>query len=335
MDNHQTTPRRRRQAHFVSVTLIFFTAATLLHHAFPSATTYPVESSNAEIDTATTIQSHRSLSISLPNGGCEITKAIPTEHPISPIWQASFPGCGSRMTWHLVQALTGIKTNNDRNSNGWGYTNVVAAKTHYPFIRDTMFEELDPKYFHRAMLILRNPVHAIPSYFNAQYEELNHLSTHTVRAPNEEWVKYRDADFASRLLKYEQHAIYWMEKYYYSSSDHGRNNLLFLSYEALTDGTFGPNVAGQIADFLRQGEGVNVIEPESVPCIWQTVVNYKGAASSTMRMEGPTERPYTQQNLADSLAMFYRLIGRFHYDEKFVRIMTNYVKTVSNIIPQG
>jgi len=237
------------------------------------------------------------------------------------------------MTWHLVQALTGIKTNNDRNTNGWGYENVVAAKTHYPFIHNTMFEELD-HLFGRAMLIVRNPIYAIPSYFNAQYEELNHLTTHSVRAPNEDWIKYRDHALQSRLRKYEEYTIYWMEKY------RRRKNLLIVTYEDLTAGNTGSIVTMRIADFLGQSEGVHPIAQESIHCVWETVVNYNSHSAgktlnlASLRVGGPSERPYTEQNLSDSLALFHRLSERFQYDEQFVSIMLSYAEVVSNIVPQ-
>ena len=75
------------------------------------------------------------------------------------------------MTWSLVEALTGIRTNDDYNSHDRGYERVVAVKTHYP-VKDArrQFKTLDEK-FGRAIVILRNPIQAIPSYFNLQYGE--------------------------------------------------------------------------------------------------------------------------------------------------------------------
>ncbi len=48
----------------------------------------------------------------------------------------------------------------------------MAVKTHYP-VKDAQrrFGELD-QLFDRAMVVLRNPINAVPSYFNLQYGEL-------------------------------------------------------------------------------------------------------------------------------------------------------------------
>ena len=79
----------------------------------------------------------------------------------------------------LVEALTGIRTTDDYDSHDRGYERVVAVKTHYP-VKDARrrFKGLDEEYFGgksgdgRAMVILRNPLNAIPSYFNLQYGKL-------------------------------------------------------------------------------------------------------------------------------------------------------------------
>jgi hypothetical protein len=53
-----------------------------------------------------------------------------------------------------------------------GFENVVAVKTHYPDPHNpNNFDVLDEKYFERAIVILRNPINAIPSEFNQAYGE--------------------------------------------------------------------------------------------------------------------------------------------------------------------
>ena len=100
-----------------------------------------------------------------------VTYGKMSEYPIAPTWQASFPGSGSRMTWSLVEALTGIRTNDDYDSHERGYERVVAVKTHYPVKNArNRFGDLD-QLFGRAIVILRNPINAVPSYFNLQYGE--------------------------------------------------------------------------------------------------------------------------------------------------------------------
>jgi len=365
----------------VVVAAFLFTAAAGTAHIMTSNTAPPLHERSNPLysDSALSISnpddSHRSLSVALPHGGCQVTYASVSSIKISPTWQASFPGSGSRMTWSLVEALTGIRTNDDYDSHERGFERVVAVKTHYP-VKDARgkFGDLD-RHFGRAMVILRNPINAVPSYFNLQYEHQNHLPTHSTRGPNEAWVNYRDSPtngLAYQLTHYENFVSYWMEKY------PDRAQLLMLSYEELTDNFMGPIVAAHIANYLREVDGVYPIAPESIPCVWETIVNYKNIAPPTkgtvsaimgeaqeqqmgevhgrqrrLQVEedpivlkkgkthadpsslrvGPKVRPYTEQNLADMLAMFHRLVERYSFDQDFVRIMTSYIEVVLNTVP--
>lgn len=218
------------------------------------------------------LSSRRRLSIALPGGGCQVTYAKTTTTPIQPTWQASFPGSGARMTYMLVEALTGIRSNDDYDSHKRGYENVVTAKTHYPVKKARgRFEGLDPL-FPRAFVLLRNPKDAIPSYFNLLYERQHQLPNHSTRGPTKDWLEYRENPehgVLAQLNAYENFVEYWMERY----AD--RNDLLLISYEDLTDPNLGPTVATQITTFLAQTEGVEPIDLESVPCVWETIVNYK------------------------------------------------------------
>ena len=73
----------------------------------------------------------RRLSVSLPDGGCEITWPQRPKGFIQTSYAASYPGCGARMTWNLVEALTGLWTGDDWDNNNRG-KQVVTVKTHYP-----------------------------------------------------------------------------------------------------------------------------------------------------------------------------------------------------------
>ena len=146
-----------------------------------------------------------------------------------------------------------------------------------------------------------------------------------------------------------------MEKY-----DDRSSNMLLLAYEDLTSQTLGPGVTQRIADFLGQNEGVEPIAAESIPCIWETVVNYKNhpppsppeeedGLETTRRRKlatsygenydpssersGPKVRPYTASNLQDFKDMFNRLMTKYSHDEEFVRIMEGYIAKAESTQP--
>jgi hypothetical protein len=143
----------------------------------------------------------RRLSEALPNGGCKITWPKPPPSNIQITYAASYPGCGARMTWNLVEALTGLETGDDWNNNGRG-ANVVTVKTHYPQ-SNGILPEFDDR-IKRAFLVVRNPMQSIPSFFNHIYEMRNHLPVHSERAPLEEWIKWRDHYVEEEIAEYKK-----------------------------------------------------------------------------------------------------------------------------------
>jgi hypothetical protein len=143
----------------------------------------------------------RRLSNALPNGGCEITWPKKPPKDVEITYAASYPGCGARMTWNLVEALTGLETGDDWNNNGRG-DEVVTVKTHYPQSNGILVEFDDR--IRRVFVVIRNPMKSIPSFFNHIYEMRNHLPVHSERAPVDEWTKWRDAYLDIEIAEYKK-----------------------------------------------------------------------------------------------------------------------------------
>ncbi|KAL3809248.1 hypothetical protein ACHAXA_007072 [Cyclostephanos tholiformis] len=196
----------------------------------------------------------RRLSNALPNGGCEITWPKKPPRDVEITYAASYPGCGARMTWNLVEALTGLETGDDWNNNGRG-DEVVTVKTHYPQSNGILVD-FDER-IKRVFVVIRNPMKSIPSFFNHIYEMRNHLPVHSERAPLEEWTKWRDAYLDIEIAEYKKFIM--------------RNRLL-ITYEGLTDNLIGPQVAKGLNEFLGKARGVTPIHSDSVACIWRAVV---------------------------------------------------------------
>lgn len=278
---------------------------------------------------------------------CPIQRPHLSDQPLTPTWQASFPGSGSRMTWSLIQALTGLQTGDDFNSHNFGFVNVVTVKTHYPVkTARNSFDVIDFD-FHRAIVLLRNPMHAIPSYFNLLYERKHHLPNHSTRGSNEEWIAYRDHmnhGLAYQLEMFEKFIVYWMRRFRDS-----RDNMLLVSYEDLI-GEHGAQVTARIVDFLMRDNHNLSIDPNKIECVWRTVVRFKDVQPQTQQFralevhqskanphslrEGPKDRPYQVQQLEALSGLFQRLIEDFSYDEEFVRIIRGYIEVVSRTRPQ-
>jgi hypothetical protein len=286
------------------------------------------------------------------NDECPLPRPHLSPAPLTPTWQASFPGSGSRMTWSLIQALSGLQTGDDFNTHNFGFANVVTVKTHYPVkTARNAFDDIDIN-FHKAIVLLRNPIHAIPSYFNLLYERKYHLPNHSTRGSNEEWIQYRDHrghGLMYQIDMFEKFVVYWMERFKVS-----RNDLLLVSYEDLID-VNGADVTMRIVHFLMRDNGRDVldIDLDKVECVWRKVVKFKEVQTQTQQQEmrdfekvvrntkanphslreGPRDRPYEQHQLEGMLAVLQRLMEVFSYDDEFVRIVRGYIHVVSNTAP--
>ena len=150
------------QRRVVAVSLVALSGAlaifqSSLHKQQSPLPSYTTEENVFESSSTTP---RRQLSEALPNGGCKLTWPK-TPEPGTPItYAASYPGCGARMTWNLVEALTGLETGDDWNNNGRG-SEVVTIKTHYPQ-SNGILPDFDDR-IHRAFIVIRNPLESIPS----------------------------------------------------------------------------------------------------------------------------------------------------------------------------
>lgn len=219
-------------------------------------------------------RNRRRLSRARPNGGCHITWPTEPSPGTEITYAASYPGCGARMTWNLVEALTGLLTGDDWNNNGRG-SNVVTVKTHYPQSNGILVD-FDTQ-IQRAFIVIRNPMNSIPSFFNHIYEMRNHLPVHSERAPLEEWIKWRNVYLDTEIEEYEKFIIYWMDRY-------TPENRLLITYEGLTDDVIGAEVTKGLSLFLGQAKGVTTIHPDSVPCIWRAVVKNEPPAQQAAQI---------------------------------------------------
>ena len=216
---------------------------------------------------------HRRMSLALPEGDCVIRPALKPTRPLAPTFTASYPGSGAKMTWNLVQALTGIVTGDEHRHNDQAWSEAVTVKAHYPHIQgNPAVAETSNGDFPRVVLILRHPADALPGFHNFLYEYERGLPDHSSRAPLSAWLEWRDGNFAEQIQAWEDHTSYWMERY----SDPA--DRLIITFEGMVDDTWGPHVALALNQFLRLTPGVDSIIDESVECVWKKIIQYKVAA---------------------------------------------------------
>ncbi|GFH56157.1 hypothetical protein CTEN210_12633 [Chaetoceros tenuissimus] len=205
---------------------------------------------------------HRLLSSSYET--CDISTISLPSQPILPVYSASYPGSGAQMSHYLYEALTGIESGDEWLHRGDTYDHVT-IKTHYP-ARVHQIE--GSRLMQRVILLIRSPMHALPSYHSYLWEKEQGLPDHTQRAPEETWIKWRNENFAQELTSWKNHLLYWMHEF-------EKEDRLVVSYERLVDPKQGPVESTRIANFLGRTEGVETLPPSQIPCVWDKVVNYK------------------------------------------------------------
>ena len=203
---------------------------------------------------------------------------------------------------------------------------VVAIKTHYPAhgSTDALF-----KPFHdvdRSVLLIRNPMNAMPSFLSYLYESQNGLDNHSVRAPLEYWIEWRDQHFEKELMSWVHHTLFWLE--------HNKpENTLIMSYENLISKQSGPMEFARLGEFLHISSGQPLAQqPEDVPCVWDYIVNSRGDMSTTgktpqsKRSGGPKYFPYTDEQM-DTMIHYLSSLSKL-YPVELGAMMDGYVVDV-------
>jgi len=264
---------------------------------------------------------HQSPIVIDPPRDCSIPPPKPRNMP--PTIVASYPGSGARMTWKLIRAVTGIMTGNDNNQNG--LTNkgqVVTIKTHYPSeccsnsVTFTPLLDID-----QSVILLRNPMNALPSYHNRVYEKDQELENHSTRAPIEAWIKWRDQNFEEELAAWSQMIRFWMEHH---TNEHRR----IITYEKLVEVKSGPRELHQLSRFVMRGKELSVPK-EDIPCVWDYMVNIRadeGTSKSSKRLSGPIERSYTADQLRQMIVELKVLQNL--YPRQLGEILERYLRTL-------
>eukprot|EP00984_Skeletonema_dohrnii_P038886 scaffold42663_cov266-Skeletonema_dohrnii-CCMP3373.AAC.1 len=113
-----------------------------------------------------------------------------------------------------------------------------------------------------------------------------------------------------------------------------RNDLLLITYEGLT-GRRGAIFTRQIASYLDKSEGIHVIDPDSIPCIWEKFAHDKwyqnnGDEYTTISFqERADDRPLTQDQIRVVSRMLQSLDERFgRRDKQFSTIMNSYMNSL-------
>jgi hypothetical protein len=190
-----------------------------------------------------------------------------------------------------------------------------------------------PKYFimdtsnvRHAILMVRNPLDVMPSYFKFLYR------TEEGGDPNDEppvdrWVAWRNENFKEQLDRWVEHTDWWMKNYQASGK------LMVLPFEHFTDPKVGPETLKALGIFL--GRTDPIITPTLTPdnnlgCIWNMMIG--DSAPSGKKGKGKpasgqhARYPYTLANLASVVDALKALKASNAGVPQLANLLTEYLK---------
>jgi hypothetical protein len=236
-----------------------------------------------------------------------------------PLWIPGYPGSGSGMLRELIQGMTGLVADEVWSATQCFANNTVTCKTHWPLQR-----KMPPRRFvhvmdSRVLLLFRHPLQALPSYLNWYWEWKNNLTDHSVQAPKEAWIAWRDKNFERQIVVWRRFFTKWRTEQPYNISD-------YFSYEQLVDPIHGPRLALRLAWWLQEAHH-QTAPLKDVPCLWFQIVKQERAKKRSQHIYVPQ---FTSKQLQRMTQILNRLIGEIgtNDDLKLITMLEIYRETV-------
>ena len=233
---------------------------------------------------------------------CEIKP--PREERVPATWLTSYPGSGSKLTWKLIEAITGIITGDDYDTTGQASKGVVVAvKTHFPsHTEQRVFQKEMFQGIQRSIMLIRNPLHSIPAFFRFVYFEVEKNkrvvdgSNSSSEPPVNRWIFWRNNNFEVEFKSWLNHAQWWLQHY-------DPQNLHILPFEYLTSLERGTAELQSMGNFLGSTDPTiasSLITTEQYCCVWEKVIknNNNNGEGQQQLLGGPAKNYiYTTEQL--------------------------------------
>lgn len=302
----------------------------------------------------------RELSKYLGDGKCE------WEAPVKPVIDhtintttllTSYPGSGKRLTWRLLEALTGAQTGDDWDLSEHGLE-TLTIKTSYPHFEGNWSwgDNMD-----QAIYLIRNPRWAIPSYHTMRYEidystgwmesYIHRNFTYTVRPDVAEWEWWRDSGRFDREIKlWSEHIDFWLQDGFLKKDsgepeqdEHCEFDMpdcrpkAIVQFEKLFNSSeYGPGQVDKMADVLDTNS--LTVPPEGRTCVYNEVLKRKEFYNTNRDKYGPSpfEKKFTDDQLLTIVSEIEAVIERYSvspWDDEpnamvIVEILNEYIDDV-------
>jgi hypothetical protein len=246
-----------------------------------------------------------------------------TKVTTKPMWVASFPGSGAELFRELVKSITGQPTVDGAFRNSCH--DAVTCKTHWPVMSArNRFQNPVPagNYSYGMILLLRNPRHALPSWYNQIWESKVGAEFHSKQAPKKAWRRWSRKSsginlLAERMQQWKAMLEYWLEHPDYSVE-------LIVPYEQLINENTGPDLLHQVGHVLDQ-EMIPV--SADISCLWKYTVQEK---KNMKRNHHSYEPSYTLEQQQQLLAVLTDVRERFSDLDDLVHVLKDYAWDIQN-----
>ena len=141
-------------------------------------------------------------------------------------------------------------------------TNVSVVKTHFP-VGPTHEPAFEYPAARRAVLLLRDPRDAIPSYLNYIFGD-SIGAKHSVQAPAEAWEEWRDANLKAELVWWKNIIAIWTERL--ETAEH----LHVMLYEDLTENR--ASGVGELRSLVQFLDLDGDITDDAISCVWEQIL---------------------------------------------------------------
>jgi hypothetical protein len=245
------------------------------------------------------------------------------------IWIPGYPGSGSELVRVMVEQISGLKAASVYH--GRCTKHPATCKTHCPIKHPcpkslANIETSLSNYYHpNALLLIRNPRYALPSYVNYKWEYQQSkkgvdILSHSKQAPLEFWKRTRNNTFTNLFEGWKKTIVWWMR----DGHPHPYNVSLVVPYEQLTNPQQGPVLLGKIAKEFREANISSVVSSaEQMECLWRNVVLSKN--STTKRSSEERYLPtFTLDQQSHFLKVLDELIATFADRKDVVQILQGY-----------
>jgi hypothetical protein len=278
----------------------------------------PSSSSATKLDSGISQSKHGKFNTQEEAAECKPLE--PQKRQVTPTWLTSFPGSGSRMAWKLIEAITGLYTGDDLDIAGHIESGVaVAVKTHYPSHTDAkLFNQEKLAGISRSVLLLRNPMDAIPALYRFVYfvEEKHERTSSSAAPPSNAWVSWRNQYFDRELQLWMEHTQWWLANY-------PRENVHLVPFESLFSPERGSNELQKLGNFLGSADpniAASLLAPDKFCCVWEKLVSQDEFDTSSEKTP-----PYTADQLEAIIQGLIALRDNNESFPEFFALMDEYL----------